>query len=191
VEREAFALGVMAEAIEKGLMADAPFRADLRAFDATPLAGEIDILTGGYPCQPFSVAGRRRGEQDERHLWPEVARIVGECRPAVCFFENVGGHLRLGYWRVWAWAFVRRCGMAVVDRNGAVVEDKPQTVLDLARKYTPVGADCAKCNGTGRVWSTGVDWSHKVCEACSGAWRVGNAEWVIIEEAIRAEEDAK
>lgn len=97
VEREAFALAVLAEAIEKGMLPDAPFRGNCRTFDATPLRGRIDIVTAGYPCQPYSCAGRRRGSKDERNLWPSIARIVGECQPPVCFFENVGNHLNLGF----------------------------------------------------------------------------------------------
>ena len=56
----------------------------------------IDIITGGYPCQPFSVAGNKKGEQDPRHLWPEYFRLVKECRPTWVIGENVGGHIKLG-----------------------------------------------------------------------------------------------
>ncbi len=56
----------------------------------------IDIITGGYPCQPFSVAGNKKGEQDPRHLWPEYFRLVQECRPTWVIGENVGGHIKLG-----------------------------------------------------------------------------------------------
>jgi len=56
----------------------------------------IDIITGGYPCQPFSVAGRKKGEQDPRHLWPEYFRLVQELRPTWVIGENVGGHIKLG-----------------------------------------------------------------------------------------------
>ena len=56
----------------------------------------IDIITGGYPCQPFSVAGNKKGEQDSRHLWPEYFRLVKECRPTWVIGENVGGHIKLG-----------------------------------------------------------------------------------------------
>jgi len=56
----------------------------------------IDIITGGYPCQPFSVAGRKKGEDDPRHLWPEYFRLVKECRPTWVIGENVSGHIKLG-----------------------------------------------------------------------------------------------
>ena len=57
--------------------------------------GPVDIIYGGFPCQPFSVAGKQKGKADKRHLWPEVARLVGEIKPRWCFFENVPGILKL------------------------------------------------------------------------------------------------
>ena len=56
----------------------------------------IDIITGGYPCQPFSVAGRKKGEEDPRHVWPEMFRLVQELRPSWVIGENVSGHIKLG-----------------------------------------------------------------------------------------------
>ena len=56
----------------------------------------IDILTGGYPCQPFSIAGLKKGEKDPRHLWPEMFRLIKECRPTWVIGENVSGHIKLG-----------------------------------------------------------------------------------------------
>jgi len=56
----------------------------------------IDIITGGYPCQPFSVAGSQKGEQDPRHVWPEMFRLIQELRPSFVIGENVSGHIKLG-----------------------------------------------------------------------------------------------
>jgi len=96
VEGEAFAVATLAAQMEQGGLAPAPIWSDLRTFDARPWRGVVDCVTGGYPCQPFSLAGHRRGEDDPRHLWPDVARVLRECEPAWCFFENVSGHLSLG-----------------------------------------------------------------------------------------------
>ena len=57
---------------------------------------EFDILTAGYPCQPFSTAGQRKGADDPRHLWPDIRRIVQARRPSWCVFENVLGHVSMG-----------------------------------------------------------------------------------------------
>ena len=54
------------------------------------------ILCSGYPCQPFSVAGKQRGEEDDRHIWPQIFTIVKARQPAWCIFENVTGHVTLG-----------------------------------------------------------------------------------------------
>lgn len=57
----------------------------------------VDWLTAGYPCQPFSLAGKRKGIEDERHLWPYVAAAISALRPGHVLLENVAGHLRLGF----------------------------------------------------------------------------------------------
>ena len=56
----------------------------------------IDLITCSYPCQPFSVAGKQKGEEDPRHLWPDTFRIVQECQPTWFVGENVSGHIKLG-----------------------------------------------------------------------------------------------
>ncbi len=77
---------------------DVPIAEDVKelANDPTRLVPDCDILTAGYPCQPFSVAGQRRGAEDDRHIWPEIRTIVEAKRPTWCVFENVYGHIRLG-----------------------------------------------------------------------------------------------
>jgi DNA (cytosine-5)-methyltransferase 1 len=60
----------------------------------------VDVICGGYPCQPFSSAGVRRGEADPRHLWPHFAEALRVVRPRFAVLENVPGHLSLGFGRV-------------------------------------------------------------------------------------------
>jgi DNA (cytosine-5)-methyltransferase 1 len=68
---------------------------DVRAIDRSQL-GAIDLVCGGYPCQPFSLAGKRAGEADDRHLWPYFAGLVRDLRPAWVLAENVVGHVTMG-----------------------------------------------------------------------------------------------
>ncbi len=65
---------------------------ELRGEDVRP----VDVICGGYPCQPFSTAGKRAGAEDDRHLWPEFSRLVAELRPAWVIGENVAGHISMG-----------------------------------------------------------------------------------------------
>lgn len=97
VENDAAACAVLVESARNGWLDDAPVWTDARTFDGKPWRGVVDILVAGYPCQPFSQSGKRRGAGDERNLWPAVLRIISECQPSAVFLENVEGHLRLGY----------------------------------------------------------------------------------------------
>ena len=72
-----------------------PIYEDVRTLDATQL-GRIDVICGGYPCQPFSQAGKRLGTQDDRHLWPQMRRLIEQLRPAWVIGENVAGHISMG-----------------------------------------------------------------------------------------------
>ncbi|MBU3029735.1 DNA cytosine methyltransferase [Paracoccus sp. XHP0099] len=96
VEWEEWPRAVLVAAQRAGYFAPAPIWDDLRSFDSRPFRGAFDIVLAGYPCQPFSAAGRRGGAKDPRHLWPEVARIIRECVPEWVFLENVPGHVSLG-----------------------------------------------------------------------------------------------
>lgn len=96
VENDAYACAVLATRMAEKAMDDAPIWTDLRTFDGRPWRGVVDCLVAGFPCQPFSVAGKRRGITDERWLWPDIARIVREVEPRFVFLENVPGLVRYG-----------------------------------------------------------------------------------------------
>ena len=95
VEREAFAAANLVAAIQAEAMDPAPIWTDLRTFDARPLAG-VDLLLAGVPCQPWSTAGKRKGVDDERWIWSDVARIINECRPRAIFIECTPGIKKRG-----------------------------------------------------------------------------------------------
>jgi len=67
------------------------FHGDVKAFDARPYRGHVDLFAGGVPCPPFSKAGKQLGRDDERDLFPEALRLIGECRPRAVLLENVAG----------------------------------------------------------------------------------------------------
>jgi len=78
-----------------------------------------DIICGGYPCQPFSTAGKRRGEEDPRHLWPWVRTAISELRPRYAILENVRGHLSMG-------------GLSVVGELASIGYDAQWRVVSAA-----------------------------------------------------------
>lgn len=102
VEIEAFAVENLVSQMAKGRVDSAPIWSNLKTFDGRPWRGKVDCIVGGYPCQPFSIAGRRLGAADPRHLWPSVSRIAAEILPEWVFFENVSNHLKLGFREVGA-----------------------------------------------------------------------------------------
>jgi DNA (cytosine-5)-methyltransferase 1 len=82
---------------------------DIKEFDGKPFRGTVDIITGGFPCQPYSLAGKRKGKEDDRHLWPEMLRVIREVRPRWVVGENVLG---------------------IVNWNGGLVFDEVQADLE-------------------------------------------------------------
>jgi DNA (cytosine-5)-methyltransferase 1 len=91
-EIETFACENLVAKMEAGWLDAAPIWTDLKTFPWASFRGKVDTLSGGFPCQPFSSAGRRAGDDDPRHLWPHIVRGIKRLgRPPLVFFENVEG----------------------------------------------------------------------------------------------------
>jgi len=164
---------------------DTPIYRDIRQLTAEQLRADgliPDVICGGYPCQPFSVAGKQLAERDERHLFPEVLRLVRDIRPRWCIFENVSGHVKLGYDEVAAslegegysvWTFiVPACAINAPHRRDrlwivAHTRDEPRRD-SFARS---IGAD-------GRWQYEAEKWTPKAAEiARSGSTPEAMADW--------------
>jgi DNA (cytosine-5)-methyltransferase 1 len=96
VERDAYAAAVLLARMEDSYLEPAPvWCGNLEGLDTAPFRG-VDILTAGFPCQPWSVAGKRAGTDDARWIWPAIASIIGDVGPRIVFLENVPGLLAGG-----------------------------------------------------------------------------------------------
>lgn len=101
VEWNEYCQQVIAQRIKDGILDEAPIFSDLRAFTSEGFAeqykGMVDVITAGFPCQPFSVAGKGRGEADERNMWPATVECIDAVRPTYVFLENVPRLFNLKY----------------------------------------------------------------------------------------------
>ena len=93
VEIDPYCREVLLRRQRDGLLDLFPIWDEARTFDGRPWRGAVDIITAGFPCTPFSVAGKGKAEDDDRNLWPETLRILREVRPEHAFLENVPGLL--------------------------------------------------------------------------------------------------
>lgn len=93
MEREGFPIANLVAKMEAGELDAAPVFTDVKTFPYGKFRGCVDILSGGFPCQPFSSAGKRKATEDPRHLFPFIAEGIRECRPTIVFLENVEGIL--------------------------------------------------------------------------------------------------
>ena len=91
VEREGFPIANLVAKMEAGELDAAPVFTDVKTFPYGKFRGQVDILSGGFPCQPFSAAGKRQATEDPRHLFPYIADGIRECQPRIVFLENVAG----------------------------------------------------------------------------------------------------
>ena len=180
-EIEAFACANLVSKMEAGHLDPAPIWTDVKTFPYASFHGKVDILSGGYPCQPFSAAGKRLGADDPRHLWPFIADGVAAMRPEWCFFENVEGHISLGlpnviedlagmgYRTAWGIFSASECGaphqrkrvFILAHRNDARLEGRlPSRVADPLGREEP---------GNGHFGPSGYHGS-KLADASNSGW---------------------
>ena len=147
---------------------------DIKTTDFTIYRGGIDIITGGFPCQPYSAAGKRKGKEDERHLWPEMLRAIREIRPRWVVGENVRG---LTNWN----------GGMVFDEVCADLEAEGYEVIPVILPAASVNAPHRR----DRVWFIAYTNSGKRCEGrvykkgcekterhtCTCNTRYGRTDW--------------
>jgi DNA (cytosine-5)-methyltransferase 1 len=113
---------------------DWPFiREDVRGVDWTAFAGEMDLVAGGPPCQPFSICGKHQGHDDVRDMWPEAIRAVRELRPRSFLFENVRGLARPAFASYLAWIKSALMDPAAPRREG---EGHEEHLARLMRRRT-------------------------------------------------------
>ena len=93
VEREPYCIESLQQRQRDGLLEHFPVWDDVQTFDGRPWRGCVDIVSAGFPCQPFSTAGSMQAADDERNMWPQTIRIVREVRPRWVLLENVPGLL--------------------------------------------------------------------------------------------------
>ena len=103
VEYERYCQQVIAQRIKDRILSEAPIFGDVREFVQSGAAkkykGFVDVVTAGFPCQPFSVAGKRKGKEDERNMWPSTIQIIRDVQPRYALLENVPGLLNSGYFQ--------------------------------------------------------------------------------------------
>jgi DNA (cytosine-5)-methyltransferase 1 len=101
VEHERYCQQIISQRIKDGILDEAPIFGDIDSFIESGAAkkykGFVDVVTAGFPCQPFSVAGKQAGEDDPRNKWPQTIQCIRDIRPRYAFLENVPGLLNSGY----------------------------------------------------------------------------------------------
>ena len=170
-EIEGFACANLVSKMEAGILDCAPIWTDLKTFPWRAFSDRVDILSGGYPCQPFSSAGKRAGGEDERHLWPFISSGIRILQPRICFFENVEGHItcglhhvlcdlgRLGYRTTWGIFSASEVGaphqrkrvfiLAMANNGGEGLQGDICRLLVSSRRQEPGGSVGSCCGSSG------------------------------------------
>jgi site-specific DNA-cytosine methylase len=152
-EIEAFAIENLAAKVQAGFLPAAPVWSDLRSFPGKAFHGMVDILCGGYPCPPFSTAGKRLGKADPRHLWPFFRNQIRAIRPRFVFCENVEGHVSLGLSTVLSDleedGYQTAWGIYSAEEVGAPHRRKRVFILGYDRSDGGGGSPSPQCTGRG------------------------------------------
>ena len=134
VEFEEYPQKVIAQRIKDGIFDEAPIFGDVRAFISEGYAksyqGMVDVVSGGFPCQPFSVAGSRKASDDARNMWPATMEVIKIIKPPIVYLENVPGLLS---------ATVDDSAGRSIHYFGTVLRDLAQSGYDV--KWGVLGAD--------------------------------------------------
>lgn len=125
-----------------------PIEGDVRAVDFTPHEGRIDLVSGGPPCQPFSLGGKHRAHDDERDMWAEAVRVVRETRPRAFVFENVKGLTRASFATYFAYILHQLTHPEIARREG---EGWSEHLTRLERHHTANGREDLRYNVVSRV----------------------------------------
>jgi DNA (cytosine-5)-methyltransferase 1 len=142
---------------------------------------EVDLVCGGYPCQPFSVAGKQLGEKDDRNLWPYIAEAIGTYAPRLCFFENVPGHITKGFDTVCSdlrsMGYEIAAGLFAAEEVGA--SHKRERLFVLAHRLG--------CNGDAGTERPGREAGTNTGR-CGARAEVGHAAWL---RELRCDREAR
>ena len=168
VEIEAFAIANLVAKMEENKVSPAPIWTDLKTFPYEKFLGRIDILSGGFPCQPFSHAGSREGVEDPRHLYPYISDGIGRCRPRLVFLENVEGIISskteagqsvLLYvlQDLESMGYIAEAGVFSASEVGAPHQRKRVFIMGYAIKPSELVNSESECNGLNKTKWKGRD----------------------------------
>lgn len=161
---------------------DVPIASDVKEIADDPkrfIPEPVGILTAGYPCQPFSQAGKRRGEEDPRHIFPHILRIVAQTRPTFTVFENVYGHISMGLDNVLnameTEGYATRTFVVPASGVGALHKRDRVWIVGYAKHDGPLAAEVAR--GSFKTSDTGAEGQSKASQL-EGASRPSNGSVV-------------
>jgi DNA (cytosine-5)-methyltransferase 1 len=150
---------------------DVPIYTDIKELRGDEITA--DVITGGYPCQPFSQAGKRRGAEDDRHLWPEMYRLIKTIRPRWVIAENVAGHISMGLDSVLSdleaanyrwWTFViPACAVDAKHRR-----DRVWIVANADSRRLHGPGVCEEQQGRTKAQRTGEAWQGRIMAYAEG-----------------------